>query len=414
MPCCSCKRAGTCQRCARFTSGVSCSDCYPSWDNRYKNGGNTASASMSSSSNGSCTRSARSLFQGNQEQSRRITNNMADFAQVSLRSHSQPVPVSSDVSSTLSGRTSTLSQPVVSTKGSSDQQTSANRRTFPSRPRAPQVESTRSESAATALTFANRSSVEAAGNQHDTMAFPASGAQTDVREPENANALFVAETFISGSTDDTTVERLPDGNDVDVRVRALPEFVPASSPAFSWGDAHGGEEFLQQVKSAYLEVVQWRPNIFAIPLGAAGKKFVEESTRLVQAFAEGSALESVSFLALMLMPSLLLQQPTGQPSHRQRTDCLQRRLLLWAAGNIGELLLEGRVIQADLPRRLNRKRYDPSEGMSRAFSRLMIQGKVKAALRLLSTQSRGEVLAPDAILPGGDNAEASPRPSWMC
>ena len=243
---------------------------------------------------------------------------MADFAQVSLRSHSQPVLVSSDVSSTLSGRTSTLSQPVVSTKGSSDQQTSANRRTFPSR--APQVESTRSESAATALTSANRSSVEAAGNQHDTMPFTASGAQTDVREPENANALFVAETFISGSTDDTTVERPPDGNDVDVRVRALPEFVPASSPAFSWGDAHGGEEFLQQVKSAYLEVVQWRPNIFAIPLGAAGKKFVEESTRLVQAFAEGSALESGSFWALMLMPSLLLQQPTGQPSHRQRTD----------------------------------------------------------------------------------------------
>ena len=39
----------------------------------------------------------------------------------------------------------------------------------------------------------------------------------------------------------------------------------------------------------------------------------------------------------------------------------------------------------------------------------MIQGKVKAALRLLSTQSRGEVLDPDAILPGGDNAEASPK-----
>ena len=97
MPCCSCKRAGTCQRCACFTSGVSCSDCYPSWDNRCKNGGNTASASMSSSSSGSSTRSARRLFQGNQEQSRRITNNMADFAQVSLRSHSQPVPVSSDV-----------------------------------------------------------------------------------------------------------------------------------------------------------------------------------------------------------------------------------------------------------------------------------------------------------------------------
>ena len=47
----------------------------------------------------------------------------------------------------------------------------------------------------------------------------------------------MAETFISGSTDDTMVERPPDGNDVDVRVRAVLDFVPASSPAFR-GEMH--------------------------------------------------------------------------------------------------------------------------------------------------------------------------------
>ena len=39
--------------------------------------------------------------------------------------------------------------------------------------------------------------------------------------------------------------------------------------------------------------MHWKPNLFSIPLGAVGKKLVVEMTRLVRAFAEQSALESV-------------------------------------------------------------------------------------------------------------------------
>ena len=86
---------------------------------------NAATISSSSSSN---TRSTcvSCIFQENEEQRHRIANDMEDFARASLPSHSQPVPILFDESSTLSGRTSalTLSQPVIQSRGSSDERTS--------------------------------------------------------------------------------------------------------------------------------------------------------------------------------------------------------------------------------------------------------------------------------------------------
>ena len=134
----------------------------------------------------------------------------------------------------------------------------------------------------------------------------------------------------------------------------LPEFQTSSSPAFTWASSNG-EDFTRSVKQAYLEVVHWIPNVFAVPLGAVGKRFVEETTRLIRGFADETALEGVSLWALMLMPSLLLQQPAATSTHRQRVDCLQRRLGAWAEGRLQDLLSEGRVLQADLKRRTARR-----------------------------------------------------------
>ena len=176
-----------------------------------------------------------------------------------------------------------------------------------------------------------------------------------------------------------------------------------------WGEEVHWETFVSAVKDTYQEVVLWRPNLFSIPHGAVGKKFVVETTRLVRAFAEGSALESVALWASTIMPSLLLQQSSSS-SHRQRIDCLQRRLVAWQSGNIQDLLLEGRILQNNLIRRTHRKRSPAEEeaSLSRSFSCLMAQGKVKAALRLLSSQSKGKMLNPDDIASGVEIAEAQP------
>ena len=93
----------------------------------------------------------------------------------------------------------------------------------------------------------------------------------------------------------------------------LPLFNPASPPSFTWGEKEG-EEILQTLHSIRDKVVHWEPNLFDIPLGAAGKRFVEENIRLISAFADGSALESASLLALMVLPALTLQRTADSVS----------------------------------------------------------------------------------------------------
>ena len=61
--------------------------------------------------------------------------------------------------------------------------------------------------------------------------------------------------------------------------------------------------------------VHWKKNIFRVPQGNIGKQFVDEFARLYVAFADGSALESVSLKAAIVMPHLLLRNPTIPPKH---------------------------------------------------------------------------------------------------
>ena len=112
----------------------------------------------------------------------------------------------------------------------------------------------------------------------------------------------------------------------------LPPVQQPSTPAVSWGEIQSGEAVLEILQNAYCEAVHWLPNIFTIPLGAMGKRFVDEVTRLMRGFAEDSALESISFWAVMVMPQLLLQKATEPSSYRQRIKCLECRLNAWVTG----------------------------------------------------------------------------------
>ena len=48
--------------------------------------------------------------------------------------------------------------------------------------------------------------------------------------------------------------------------------------------------------------------MFSVPSGNAGNAFVSELARLFQAYAEGSALESIALKAVTVMSALLLQK----------------------------------------------------------------------------------------------------------
>ena len=76
---------------------------------------------------------------------------------------------------------------------------------------------------------------------------------------------------------------------------------------------------------------------------------------------------------------------------------------MWNQGDIDSLVRKGRVLQ----RHLNvgaKRRADSSEHLASTFSRLMLAGKTRAALHLLSEAGRGEVLSLDQFVdPSSDS-----------
>ena len=177
----------------------------------------------------------------------------------------------------------------------------------------------------------------------------------------------------------------------------LPEYVHASAPNFRWGDIEG-EELCNRIDRCYEEIVHWKRNLFKVPSGRAGKAFARETTRLLRAFSEGSALESVALKAIMVMPSLLLQKPHTKSKTKEHSQHLERRMQLWSDGNIEGLLEEGRTVQRQLrgANRNSQERNKTTEQSARTFAKLMMEGKVKAALRLISEGNSSGVLHLDS------------------
>jgi hypothetical protein len=89
-----------------------------------------------------------------------------------------------------------------------------------------------------------------------------------------------------------------------------------------------------------------------------------------------------------MLPALLLQKPSKNSKSKEHLKRLEERMALWYDGQITTLLKEGTVIQEHLT---SGKRRSPEE-TAKVFSNLMLQGKINAALNLLSTESNGGVL----------------------
>ena len=186
---------------------------------------------------------------------------------------------------------------------------------------------------------------------------------------------------------------------------ALPETTPMATPTFTWGDVDA-EPFTQRLDHAYSVVVHWRRNVFAVPSGKAGTGFVSELSHLFLAYAEGSALESIALKAAMTMCALLLQKPNRTSKSKDHVACLERRMTLWRAGDLEDLLQEGQTIQHRLSTSKRTKREEADE-LKQIFAREMSKGNTKAALRTLSKECRGTVLNLNDIVLSSDGTRAT-------
>ena len=148
-----------------------------------------------------------------------------------------------------------------------------------------------------------------------------------------------------------------------------------------WNESVEGGMFQKSVELAYKEVVKWKRNIFLVPSGKVGERFVDELSKMFRAYGESTAMEPAAITAAMTMPALLLQKPHPKSKVKDHVKCLERRLDDWKAGNISALLLEGRTIQQRIKRG---NKCDHDDAIAKGFSKFMKQGKIRSALRLLS------------------------------
>ena len=87
----------------------------------------------------------------------------------------------------------------------------------------------------------------------------------------------------------------------------------------------------------------------------------------------------------MVMPALLLQKPHARSKTKDRALYLEHRMRQWMDGDIESLMKEACTIH----RQLTHKQPRPAQQTARLFAKFMMEGKVRAVLRLISEDING-------------------------
>lgn len=170
----------------------------------------------------------------------------------------------------------------------------------------------------------------------------------------------------------------------------LPAFdiLPSQIKEKSWGNlTYDG--FCKEINYIYEEIVHFKRNIFNIPSGKAGKDFVAELTYWLKQFNTNADLNQIAFKAFMVLPSIILQKPSATSKSKEHSAAIERRLSLWRQGDLSILMKEVRFIQA----RFNSSRKARSmDDISKVFAKLIMQGKISAALKILDRETSSGIL----------------------
>lgn len=117
--------------------------------------------------------------------------------------------------------------------------------------------------------------------------------------------------------------------------------------------------------------------------GKRGKPSCENLRACFGHYADGSALKSVALKAAMVMPALFLQKAHPRSKAKDHVLHLKRRLQQWSDGELESLTKEGRNIQHQFTQQ-PQNRPTSVQKTAQIFAKLMMEGKVRAAPRLIA------------------------------
>ena len=133
----------------------------------------------------------------------------------------------------------------------------------------------------------------------------------------------------------------------------------------------------------------WCKNIFLLPPGSCGDRYIEETIRLLNEWIHDSSLNGTLLNAVMLMQNLLSQEPPKNSNSKDHQLALERRLELWHKAEFEELYFKGETFQASL--KTIQKPSSIAE-ISKTFKEYMAKGNISSALNFLINNVENGVL----------------------
>ena len=114
-----------------------------------------------------------------------------------------------------------------------------------------------------------------------------------------------------------------------------------SKKNYKLGD-YDGRVFDKKLNVIYDFIVYWKKNMLLT--GRAGEDYIDEITRLLNAWIQDSAMKHITFKAIMVMSSLILQKPSRYSKAKDHSEVLRRRMILWQSGDLLQLFKEAETI----------------------------------------------------------------------
>lgn len=148
-------------------------------------------------------------------------------------------------------------------------------------------------------------------------------------------------------------------------------------------NSEGGTD--SEIRKMWWRAVALRGKQYSLPDGAIGTRFVHMLSAELEACTAGRQSSEAEFV----FTSLILQRDKMVRCGRDVRRLLARRMDTWDSGRLQELLHEAERCDKQLT-----TTHLPmtTEHVERIFNRLMLQGKVRSAVRFLTERSGGGVL----------------------
>ena len=201
-------------------------------------------------------------------------------------------------------------------------------------------------------------------------------------------------TFETNTSDEIIIEHVVPVEEMSFMDPTIQANLPAytSMPTVPNQDYNNVDKtrFAITINAIFEDTLHWKKNLFLVPTGKSGKEYVKLETEWLKKFNTGSSFQYLALKVFNILPNMLLQKPSATSKTRDHVKVLTERLQLWSEGKFSELWRDNRVIQKKLTEKPKRSPGD----MTRTITKLMIEGKVGAALKFLDENAENAVLHP--------------------